>query len=196
MSRINWPNRLTLARIALVPVYLVLLRWSYAAQSQLWFVPTILAFMVLCVAALTDLLDGIVARRLDEQSTAGKFLDPIADKLLVIPALIWFTAIGRLTPWPVILIAAREFIVDALRLLAMSNGVVLAAAFSGKVKTVSQLILLGFLTVPEGWHYSVPILAWICAALAIGSALEYFLKNRSLITALFTNATAIKEQTL
>ena len=145
----NLPNKLTLLRIALTPVYLIL-----QAQNR-----SFSALAVFAVAALTDLLDGRLARARGQVTNFGKFMDPIADKLLVIPAMVLMVSQGGLVPaWVCIVCVAREFLVSGLRMVAVERGVVIPAGPWGKAKTVAQMAAIMMLTV------NLPALGWLSAA--------------------------------
>lgn len=189
---IKLPNRLTLLRVALSPIYLALLVLRSNSGEAAAEILRISAVIVLAAAITSDALDGYLARKLKQTSELGVFLDPIADKLLVLPPLIWLTHIRAVSPWVVIIIIARELTVSALRLLASSKGVALAAGLSGKVKTVAEYLLLAILTFTLGADRASPILAWICAALAVLSASEYFYNNRALLAKWFSGDEAEK----
>jgi CDP-diacylglycerol---glycerol-3-phosphate 3-phosphatidyltransferase len=130
----NLPNKLTLARIILVPFFLVMLLNPGIPFHYLW------AGLLFGIAALTDHLDGMLARKNNQITTFGKFLDPLADKILVVSALVCFVQLGLASTWCVILIIAREFMVTSIRLVAVDSGVVIAANRWGKTKTVSQIV--------------------------------------------------------
>jgi len=148
----NLPNKLTLLRIALVPVYLVL--QALDARWTAW-----AALAVFAVAALTDLLDGKLARARGQVTNLGKFMDPIADKLLVIPAMVLMVSQNGLIPaWVCIVCVAREFIVSGLRMVAAERGVVIPAGQLGKVKAAAQMAAIMLLTV------NLPALGWLNAA--------------------------------
>ncbi|MDF1565731.1 MAG: CDP-diacylglycerol--glycerol-3-phosphate 3-phosphatidyltransferase [Deltaproteobacteria bacterium] len=135
----NLPNLLTLGRVLLIPIFLVFLFYGSRFSSA------VAAFLFIG-ASLTDVVDGFLARRMNLITTMGKFLDPIADKLLVMSALVMLLSLGRVPAWVVILILAREFIISALRTLAMSEGVVIAAGQGGKWKTSLQMVgLIGLI---------------------------------------------------
>ena len=172
---LNLPNRLTLLRVALVPVYLVLL-WLFADAGALCLLP--LAVFVL--ASLTDMLDGKIARRDGLITNFGKFMDPIADKLLTHTAFIMLTAMGRLNVVACIIFIAREFVVSGLRLCAVEQGHVIAAGMSGKVKTVLQMLLVMLLTVTEGGVIA-SLLTLATAAMTLYSMGEYVWQNRSVL---------------
>ena len=172
----NLPNKLTLLRVALVPVYLVLL-----AMSPRWTAWAALA--VFALAALTDLLDGKLARARNQVTNFGKFMDPIADKLLVIPAMVLMVSQDGLIPaWVCIVCVAREFIVSGLRAVAAERGVVIPAGQSGKIKAAAQMAAIMLLTV------NLPALAWLSAAtlyvataLTVLSCVQYLWEGRHVL---------------
>jgi CDP-diacylglycerol--glycerol-3-phosphate 3-phosphatidyltransferase len=145
---INLPNLLTLGRVAIIPLVIVLLDRGKPSDC-LW------AAIVYSLAALTDLFDGYLARRLNVVSVLGKFLDPLADKLLVMAALVWMVPMGRIPEWAVVLLLAREISVTALRSIASSEGVVIAAGGGGKRKTALQMI--GILCLILGYPYHLSL---------------------------------------
>ncbi len=142
---LNLPNLLTLGRILIIPLFVGLLYFENRVTS-FW------AAVLFIVAGLTDIVDGLLARRMGLVTVLGKFMDPIADKLLVMSALVMLLYLGRVPAWVVIVILAREFIISALRTLAMSEGVVIAAAPGGKLKTSLQVTALVALII----HYRYP----------------------------------------
>ena len=172
---LNLPNRLTLLRVALVPVYLVLL-WLFADAGALCLLP----LLVFALASLTDMLDGKIARRDGLITNFGKFMDPIADKLLTHTAFIMLTAMGRLNVVACIIFIAREFVVSGLRLCAVEQGHVIAAGMSGKVKTVLQMLLVMLLTVTEGGVIAL-LLTLATAVMTLYSMGEYVWQNRSVL---------------
>ncbi len=147
---LNLPNLITLTRIALIPVFL----WFTYYESR---VDSFIAAMVYAGTSATDFLDGYVARKKNLVTVIGKFLDPLADKLIVMAALVMLVHLGRVQAWVVIAVMAREFIVTGLRTIAMSEGIVIAAGQEGKYKTALQLIAITFLLL----HYTYPIDAWL-----------------------------------
>ena len=171
----NLPNKLTLLRVALVPLYLVLL-WFFDNDKSMQIWP----LLVFALASLTDLLDGYIARSRNLITNFGKFMDPIADKLLVTAAMLVFVDWHMMPAWVVILVVAREFIVSALRLVAANNGRVIAAGWSGKVKTASTMvcICIMLLGLPQ-WVNAV------CSAVILVttaySGIEYLVKNRDVL---------------
>ena len=175
VGRMNLPNRLTLLRIALEPVYLLLL-WLPAYD---W-----LALAVFVAASLTDTLDGRIARARGLITNFGKFMDPIADKLLTHTAFIMLTAMGRLDVVSCIIFIAREFVVSGLRLVAVEQGHVIAAGMSGKVKTVLQMALVMALTARldlRGLGLPVRLLTLATAAMTLYSMVEYVWQNRAVL---------------
>ena len=169
-TELNLPNRLTLLRIVLVPVYLVLL-----ALGQ-----NIPALIVFAAASLTDMLDGRIARSRGLVTSFGKFMDPIADKMLTHTAFILLTGMGHLNAAACIIFVAREFVVSGLRLRAVEQGHVIAAGMSGKIKTVLQMALVMWLTVfSSGLVGSVLTVA--AAAMTLYSMVEYVWQNRAVL---------------
>lgn len=172
---LNLPNRLTLLRVALVPLYLVLL-WLSQNSKLL----SVLALAVFAAASLTDLFDGKIARKRHLITNFGKFMDPIADKLLTHTAFIMLAAMGRLNVVACIVFIAREFVVSGLRLCAVEQGHVIAAGMSGKIKTVLQMILAMLLTLVSG-GYIAGLLTLATAVMTLYSMGEYVWQNRSVL---------------
>ncbi len=174
----NLPNRLTLARVLLIPVCLGLM---YAAVPAC----DIAALLVFLLASFTDFLDGHIARSRNLTTDLGKFLDPVADKLLVLSVLTLLTAQGKMASWIVILVLARELSVDGLRLAAALRGRVIAAGKLGKWKTVSQMAAIS-LALVNNWPFGAfpmrELLSYIMAALTLWSGVDYFLKNRAVFS--------------
>ena len=171
IAELNLPNKLTLLRIVLVPVYLVLLCTPYH-----W-----AALAVFAAASLTDMLDGQIARKYNLITNFGKFMDPIADKMLTHTAFIMLCAMGRLNVFACIIFIAREFVVSGLRLCAVEQGHVIAAGMSGKIKTVLQMILALWLTVMPPVPYVAEALTVAAAALTLYSMIEYVWQNRAVL---------------
>lgn len=168
---LNLPNKITLLRIFLVPVFMLLLL-EKIPYGDYW------ATLVFAIAALTDGLDGYIARKNKLVTNLGKFMDPLADKLLVTAALISLVEMGRLSSWIATIIVSREFAVTGLRIIAASKGVVIAASSLGKYKTVSQIIAIiaALLALP----YSLALI-WIAVILTIISGIDYFYNGRELL---------------
>ena len=175
---LNLPNAITLTRIALIPVFL----WFTYFESR---VDSFIAALVYAVTSATDFLDGWVARRKNLVTLIGKFLDPLADKLIVMAALVMLVHLGRVGAWVVIVIMAREFIVTGLRTIAMSEGLVIPAGQEGKFKTALQLAGTSFLLL----HYTYPIDGWLFSfdldANRVGTWLLYVSLVFSVVSAVF-----------
>lgn len=166
-------SKITLIRVAFIPVYMVLMYLS-GGQPGLWMW---LALGVFILASLTDYIDGQIARKCNQVSDFGKFLDPLADKLLTIAALTMFCQWGQVPAWALMIVLTREFAVTGLRLVAVGKGVVIAAGWSGKVKTASSMVGLCFLM-------AFPTVAWLCwlvvgiiVVTTVYSGIEYFIQN-------------------
>ena len=170
IMELNLPNKLTLLRMALVPVYLLLIAVGFDWP----------ALIVFAVASLTDLFDGKIARKYNLITNFGKFMDPIADKLLTHTAFIMLCAMGRLNAVACIIFIAREFVVSGLRLVAVEQGHVIAAGMSGKVKTVLQMVLVLMLTVMKG-NFLTDIVVLAAAAMTLYSMVEYVWQNRAVL---------------
>ena len=130
----NLPNKLTILRVILIPFFVVFMLFDITGAADKW-----IALVIFCVASLTDMLDGKIARKYNLVTNFGKFMDPLADKLLVCTALICLTSMNRLNVIVVLVIIAREFIISGFRLVASDNGIVIAASYWGKFKTVSLI---------------------------------------------------------
>ena len=174
----NLPNRLSLLRVALIPVCLGLMYVSTPLFD--W-----LALAVFLIASFTDFLDGHIARSRNLVRDFGKFVDPVADKLLVLSTMIVLTAQGKMPAWMVVIVLARELSVDGLRLVTMLSGRVIAAGKLGKLKTVSQMIAVSFAMInnwPFGAFPMKEILSYIMTAMTLWSGVDYFVKNRSVLS--------------
>ena len=175
----NLPNKLTLLRVVLIPVFVVLLLLEGGQNYTL----RIAALIVFCIASFTDFLDGQIARRNNLVTNFGKFMDPLADKLLVCSALICMIELGQLPSWYVITVIAREFIISGFRLVAADSGIVIAASWWGKFKTTFQMftVILLILNIPA-LHTVTMIIAGIAFVLTLVSLLDYIMKNHKVIT--------------
>ena len=191
----NLPNKLTVLRIILIPFMMFFYLASFIPHG----IGKIVALVIFVVAALTDLLDGKIARKYNLVTNLGKFLDPIADKILTAAALFMLMADGTIpAPWGVIvvtIIIAREFMVSALRLIAASKGIVLAADIWGKAKTMVQMIALPILLIVPflvelggvaGWLVlTVQIIGWVALGVAtvltVVSGVNYLVKNKDVL---------------
>ena len=170
----NLPNKLTMLRIFLIPIFIILLMFD------LWYV----AAIVFIVASVTDALDGMIARRMNLITNFGKLMDPLADKLLVTAALVCFVQLDVMDAWMVIVILAREFLITGLRTVAAGQGIILAAGISGKLKTVFQMLAI-IIILLQDWPFTLItdapvglILMWIAVIMTIYSGAEYVIKNR------------------
>lgn len=164
----NLPNDLTVLRILLIPVCLVLLALGCLVPAAI----------VFALAAITDFLDGYIARSRHLVTNFGKFADPVADKMLVLTTMIFLTGMGRLPYWAIAIVAARELMVDGLRLVAVEQGQVIAAGKLGKVKTTLQLLcILAAMLLPIG-HWVTMTLYGLMAAMTIISGAQYFWNAR------------------
>jgi CDP-diacylglycerol---glycerol-3-phosphate 3-phosphatidyltransferase len=176
MFDLNLPNVLTVFRILLVPV-LVALLLSEAGSGDL------LAAAVFAIASLTDALDGWIARRNKSESTFGKLMDPLADKLLVVAALVSLVSLDRVSAWVAMVIIAREFAVTGLRQLAMEDGHVIPASIWGKLKTVAQIAMVLVLIAVDHRTIAVDILVYVAVVVTVASGVDYFFNFRSLLQA-------------
>lgn len=174
----NLPNKLTLLRVLLIPVFVLFMLWQFTKYNIL------IALAVFAIASITDTLDGQIARKYNLITDFGKFLDPLADKALVMAALVGFIELGWCGSVPVMIILFREFMVSALRLVVKSgDGVVVPAGWFGKIKTAFTMIAIVVILALRGVMalgaaipavYAVSeVLVWICAALTAGSGLQY-----------------------
>jgi nicotinamide-nucleotide amidase len=191
MRRLGLANSITLIRMTFIPVFLVLLLGRFGSPATWADWRPWLAAAVFTVLAATDAVDGYVARSRNEVTTFGKFIDPLADKLLVTAALVGLVQLGNLPGWVAIVIIGRELIVSGLRMVAVAEGVVIAASQWGKVKTVFQIIaLVAFILmdatiIPAAMRGTFNAAAWTVMAIALGltilSAAQYFYHARDVI---------------
>lgn len=191
----NLPNRLTVLRMIMVPFFVYFLLGTTETGDGVeykW-----IALILFVVASLTDLLDGKIARKYNLVTNFGKFMDPLADKLLVCSALIGLTWHGTIPAWMTIIIIGREFIISGFRLVASDKGVVIAASWWGKLKTVSQMVMICFTLVilnGEGFYGTAigPIIytaldwlaigmMWVATALTVISLVDYIIKNKDVM---------------
>lgn len=175
----NLPNKLTILRICMIPFFVVLLLYGDGESQPL----RIAADILFITASLTDLLDGKIARKYNLVTNFGKFMDPLADKLLVCSALICLIELGQVPAWVVIIIISREFIISGFRLVASDNGIVIAASYWGKFKTVFQMtaVILLILNL-EPLKLISDIVLWIAVALTVISLVDYIYKNHKVLT--------------
>ena len=175
----NLPNKLTILRVILIPFFVVFMLFDITGAADKW-----IALVIFCVASLTDMLDGKIARKYNLVTNFGKFMDPLADKLLVCTALICLTSMDRLNVIVVLVIIAREFIISGFRLVASDNGIVIAASYWGKFKTVSQMTLIIVLIMDLGgvWNIVGTVLTWVALILTVVSLIDYIAKNKQVLT--------------
>ncbi len=174
----NLPNRLTMLRVVMIPFFVVFMLTDFAGDASKW-----IALGIFIAASLTDLLDGHIARKRNLITNFGKFMDPIADKLLVCSALVCLVDLGEIASWVVIVIIAREFVISGFRLIASDNGVVLAASYFGKFKTTFQMIMICLMIADIGkLALLTEIVMWAAVALTVISLIDYLWKNRGILS--------------
>ena len=169
----NTANKLTILRVFMIPVFLLVL-YLDVPNANYW------ALAIFVIASLTDTLDGYIARHYNQTTDFGKFMDPLADKCLVTAAMLWFVEIGQMPAWALLVVIIREFGVSGLRMVAADKGRVIAAGWSGKVKTASTMvcIVLMFLPIPPVVN---TICVWVITLTTLYSGVEYFVKNKDVI---------------
>lgn len=176
----NTPNKLTIARVIMIPFFVAFLMYDITGSADKW-----IALAIFVAASLTDTLDGYLARKYHLVTNFGKFMDPLADKLLVCSALICFTETGMLPAWITIIIIAREFIISGFRLIAADNGIVIAASYWGKFKTVSQMIMiiLMIMNIQNSiFQGLITVFLVLAVALTVISLFDYIVKNKSVLS--------------
>ncbi|MCI5823055.1 MAG: CDP-diacylglycerol--glycerol-3-phosphate 3-phosphatidyltransferase [Pararoseburia sp.] len=175
----NLPNKLTIFRVILIPFFVVLLLLDPSNQMYRY-----ISLAIFIVASLTDMLDGKIARKYNLVTNFGKFMDPLADKLLVCSAMICLVETKQLAAWIVIVIIAREFIISGFRLIASDNGIVIAASYWGKFKTVFQMLMIIVLIANINRPVFIvlgTILTYVALALTIISLVDYIVKNKDVL---------------
>ena len=174
----NLPNKLTTLRVIMIPFFVFFLLWQNGENRTF----RMIALALFIIASLTDLLDGKIARKYNLVTNFGKFMDPLADKLLVCSALICLIELNALPAWMVIIIISREFIISGFRLIASDNGVVIAASYWGKFKTTFQMVsvVLLILDIPA-LAFVTTICVWIALVLTIVSLVDYIYKNHKIL---------------
>lgn len=172
----NLPNKLTLFRVILIPFFVLFMLGDITVYDK-W-----IALSIFIVASLTDLLDGKIARKYNLVTNFGKFMDPLADKLLVCSALICLVALTKIPAWIVIIIIAREFIISGFRLIASDNGVVIAASYWGKFKTTFQMVMICLMIADiEAISLITTVVMWIALILTVVSLVDYLIKNKDVM---------------
>ena len=175
----NLPNKLTCFRVVLIPFFVFFMMAPFFEGYGNY-----IALVIFIVASLTDLLDGKIARKYHLVTNFGKFMDPLADKLLVCSAMICLIQTGQLAAWIVIIIISREFIISGFRLVAADNGVVIAASYWGKFKTTFQMLMVIalILNLPYTWFQALgTVLIYVSLALTIISLIDYIVKNKDVL---------------
>jgi len=187
MAKMNLPNKLTILRmIMIVPFIIILLGGEKGWFGANRLISDFTAMIIFIVASLTDLVDGKIARKRNLVTNFGKFMDPLADKLLVCAALIALVEMKRIPSWVVIVIISREFIISGFRLIASDNNVVIAASYWGKFKTTFQMIMVCLMIANLGvlfpWIQVITdVIMWIALALTIISLVDYLVKNKDVM---------------
>lgn len=175
----NTPNKLTVGRMIMVPFLVLFLLTGWGGEANRY-----ISLAIFVIASVTDWFDGYLARKHHLVTNFGKFMDPLADKLLVCSAMICLIELERLPAWIVIIIIAREFIISGFRLIAAENGIVIAANYWGKFKTVSQMVMIILLLLHFGGVFAVleQIFIWLSLALTVISLMTYIWQNRSVLS--------------
>ena len=172
----NLPNKLTFLRILLIPVFMVVLYWGFPGAGYV-------ALAIFIIASLTDLLDGKIARARNLVTDFGKFADPLADKMLVTAAMLWFVETGRMPAWALLIVICREFAVSGLRMIASDKGRVIAAGWSGKVKTASTMVCIVLMFLVQIQLLDT-LCVWVIVLTTLYSGVEYFAKNKEVIASM------------
>lgn len=175
----NLPNHLTIARVCAIPLFIVLLMMGFRVAATIVFL----------LAAFTDMLDGKIARKYNLVTNFGKLMDPLADKLLTMSAFVCMVGLGDIPAWMVIVILGREFIITGMRQVAAAEGIVIAAGWSGKIKTVCQMVAIPLLML-NNWPCSMlpfycpldQIALWAALVMTIWSGAEYIIKNKQVFS--------------
>lgn len=174
----NLPNKLTLARVIMIPFFVVFMLTGLGGGTSKW-----IALAIFIIASLTDLLDGHIARKYNLVTNFGKFMDPLADKLLVCSAMICLVEMGKLPAWIVIVIISREFIISGFRLIASDNGRVIAASYWGKFKTTFQMLMICLMIADiSAISLLTEIVMWIALVLTVVSLVDYLVKNKDVLS--------------
>lgn len=176
----NLPNKLTVLRVIMIPFFVVALMAENGENQMLRYI----AGVIFILASLTDMLDGKIARKYNLVTNFGKFMDPLADKLLVCSALICLVKLGQMPVWMTIVIVSREFIISGFRLVAAEQGLVIAASYWGKFKTTFQMIAIILLIVKwPSFELIADVCVWIALILTVVSLVDYIMKNHTVLTA-------------
>ena len=170
----NTANKLTMLRVVMIPAFLIVLYWGFPGSRYV-------ALAIFILASVTDFVDGYIARHYNQITDFGKFMDPLADKCLVTAAMLWFVQEGQMPAWALLIVIVREFGVSGLRMIAADKGRVIAAGWSGKVKTASTMVCICLMLLPIP-----PAVNTLCVAVIVVTTLysgcEYFFKNRDVFS--------------
>ena len=173
----NLPNKLTILRVIMIPFFVLFMLTDLGGSASKW-----IALALFVIASMTDWLDGYLARKYNLVTNFGKFMDPLADKLLVSSAMICLVEMGRIPAWIVVVIISREFIISGFRLVASDNGRVIAASYWGKFKTVSQMLMIILMIVDiAALSFLTQIMMWIALILTVVSLVDYLIKNKDVL---------------
>ena len=189
MNKMNLPNKLTIFRVFLILPFVLLLLgesggwgWYRALFGGIPEYVDYIALAIFIIASLTDLIDGKIARKYGLVTNFGKFMDPLADKLLVSAAMIALVELGRIPAWIVIVIISREFIISGFRLVAADKGVVIAASYWGKFKTTFQMVMVCLMIADlEALQIPTMIVTWVAVILTVVSLVDYLVKNKDVM---------------
>ncbi len=174
----NLPNKITIFRVLMIPVFVLFMLYDVIPYHYY------IASAIFIIACLSDFFDGYIARKYHLITNFGKFMDPLADKLLVSSALICFVELQLMPSWMVIIIIAREFIISGFRLVASDNGVVIAASWWGKLKTNVQMVMSVMLIINLDYPFInvlEQIAIWLAIALTVISLIDYMIKNKNVL---------------
>ena len=171
----NTANKLTMLRVVLIPVFLILLYWDVPFHM-------LYALVIFILASVTDFVDGYVARHYNQITDFGKFMDPLADKCLVTAAMLWFVEVGQMPAWALLVVIVREFGVSGLRMVAADKGRVIAAGWSGKVKTASTMVCIVLMLIPPVAREISSLCVAVIVLTTIYSGVEYFIKNLDVLS--------------
>ena len=173
----NLPNKLTIFRVILIIPFVIIMLSNFLGDASKW-----VALAIFIFASLTDLLDGKIARKYNLITNFGKFMDPLADKLLVSSAMICLVEMGKIPSWIVIVIISREFIISGFRLIASDNGVVIAASYWGKFKTVFQMVMVVLMIADISQiQILTTVIMWVALVLTVISLIDYLIKNKDVM---------------
>lgn len=174
----NLPNKLTIARVIMIPFFVAFMLTGWGGSASKW-----ISLAIFVIASLTDLLDGHIARKNNLVTNFGKFMDPLADKLLVCAAMICLVEMGKIPSWIVIIIISREFIISGFRLIASDNGRVIAASYWGKFKTTFQMVMICLMIADiPALSILTAIVMWVALVLTVVSLIDYLVKNKDVIS--------------